>query len=111
MRAKLDRRVVEGDDHRATFSQLLNEALEASRAAREVYRDAGMVQDEAELTDRIARPGRPSLQQRTCGDEGPSDKPGLLRRGARLGAADHVTAVMENWVSRRLLNQREMNYI
>jgi hypothetical protein len=95
MCAKLDRRVVEGYDHHATFSQLLNEALEASRAAREVYRDAGMVQDEAELTDRT-RPGRPSLQQRTCGDEGPSDKPGLLHRVARLRAAERVNAVMVN---------------
>jgi hypothetical protein len=57
MRAKLDRRVVEGDDHRATFSQLLNEALEASRAAREVYRDAG-----------YGKLGQPSLTQ-PKGDE------------------------------------------
>jgi hypothetical protein len=32
---------------------VLKQALEASRAAQEVYRNAGMVQDEADLTNRI----------------------------------------------------------
>jgi len=36
-----------------SFSRLFKEALEATKAAREVYRDAGMVQYETYFADRI----------------------------------------------------------